>query len=223
MNTTNKVIVIGAHGQIGQHLVKKLADSENNQPVAFLREASQESDLPCTGTEVQIGDLEDSIDSLSAQFDGAQAIVFAAGSGADSGAEKTLTVDLEGAVRSMEAAEKAGVNRFVMVSAAGADDRAFWDDAGMKPYYIAKHYADRALRHSKLDYTIVRPVQLTNEPGTNHIAVAERDDTLGEKIPREDVASVIAQLLAQPGNTRNTITISSGKAAIENALGANRS
>jgi uncharacterized protein YbjT (DUF2867 family) len=223
MNTTNKVIVIGAHGQIGQHLVQKLADSERCQPVAFVRDAAQKTDFSGTGADVIVGNLEDSVDSLSAQFDGAQAIVFAAGSGADSGAEQTLTVDLEGAARSIEAAENAGVGRFVMISAAGADDRTFWDDAGIKPYYIAKHHADRVLRESKLDYTIVRPVRLNNEAGTDHVAIAENNDVPGEEIPREDVAGVIAQLLTQPVNPRTTITISSGKAAIENALGDIRS
>ncbi|MCA1764250.1 MAG: NAD(P)H-binding protein, partial [Flavobacteriales bacterium] len=138
MNTLNKILIIGAHGKIGQHLTKKLADSDDYNPVAFLRKESLKSDFSDIDTDTVIGDLEESIDSLSQKFKGCDAVVFTAGSGGSTGAEKTLAIDLDGAVRSMEAAKKAGIERFVMVSAAGSDNREFWDKADMKPYYVAK-------------------------------------------------------------------------------------
>lgn len=220
MKPSDKVLIIGAHGKIGQRLNRKLSSSNIATPVPFLRNADQKADFDQLRAGAVIGDLAESIDTLSDKFREADAVVFAAGSGGDSGADKTLEVDLEGAVRAIKAAEKAGAKRFIMVSAAGADDRSFWDEVDMKPYYIAKHYADEALRHSDLDYTIVRPVQLTDEPGKGQITVATDASGLEQEISRDDVASTIVTLLAANQHTRRTLAISAGDQPISLALGS---
>ncbi|MCA1753067.1 MAG: SDR family oxidoreductase, partial [Flavobacteriales bacterium] len=206
--------------KIGQLLTKKLATSGDHQPVAFLRKEEQKSDFKDIDTETLIGDLEDSIDGLSEKFKGCDAVVFTAGSGGSTGAEKTLTIDLEGAVRSMKAAEKAGIDRFVMVSAAGADVRELWDKAGMKPYYVAKHYADEMLRATNLDYTILRPVRLTDDEGTGRFKAAPGPKGLNEEITRADVAEAIAYLLNDESSFGKTIEISNGEESIKDAIKA---
>ncbi|MGB6035211.1 MAG: NAD(P)H-binding protein, partial [Cryomorphaceae bacterium] len=132
--------------------------------------------------------------------------------------EKTLAIDLDGAVRTMEAAKHAGIKRFVMVSAAGADDRSFWDKAEMKPYYVAKHYADEMLRHSGLDYTILRPVMLTNNKSAGLIIASETMKGLNKEIPRADVAKVIEEVINREDTYGKTIEMSEGYHAIEEAI-----
>lgn len=218
MNTLNKILIIGAHGQIGQLLTKKLAESDDYNPVAFLRKEGQKSDFSDVETDMVIGDLEESIDSLSEKFKGCDAIVFTAGSGGSTGADKTLAIDLDGAVRSMEAAKKAGIERFVMVSAAGSDNREFWDKADMKPYYVAKHYADEMLRTTDLDYTILRPVRLTNDEGTGRFKANNSPEGLNQEISRADVAEAIVYLLNNDSSSGKTIEISNGEESIQEAI-----
>lgn len=220
MNAPKRILIIGAHGKIGQTLTKKLATSDDHQPVAFLRKEEQKSDFKDVETETVIGDLEESIDGLSEKFRGCDAVVFTAGSGGSTGADKTLAIDLDGAVRSMEAAEKAGIKRFVMVSAAGADKRGFWEKSGIKPYYIAKHYADQMLRNTDLDYTILRPVRLTDEEETGRLKAAPGPEGLNEEITRADVAASIICLLNNEASFGKTIEISNGEKPTEDAINA---
>ncbi len=218
MNTPKKILIIGAHGKIGQILTKKLSDSDRHHPVAFLRKEEQKSEFSGVNTTPVIGDLESSTDDLAEKFEGCHAIVFTAGSGGSTGAEKTLAIDLDGAVRSMEAAVKAGIDRFVMVSAAGSDHREFWDKASMKPYYIAKHYADEMLRNTDLDYTILRPVKLTDDEETGRFRTAGDPESLNKEITRADVAESILYLLNKESSFGKTIEISNGEETMEDAV-----
>lgn len=219
MKDVKKTLVIGAHGQIGQILCKKLAEADKNEPTAFIRKESQKSVFEKMNVPTLVGDLEDSINQLAEKFKGFDCIVFAAGSGGSTGADKTLTIDLEGAVRTMGAAEEAGVSRYIIVSASHTDDREFWDKAeGMKPYYVAKHFADKALRNSNLDYTILRPVMLTDDEGTGKIIASLNPDDVAEEISREDVATIIMETINLPSTIHKTIELSKGDENIRSAL-----
>jgi len=220
MNKIEKVLIIGAHGSIGQLLSKKLAEAGHYKPTAFIRKESQKDTFEKMGVRTMIANLEDTVENLKKQFTGFDCVVFTAGSGGSTGAEKKLSIDLDGAVKSMEAAEGADISRFIMVSASHSDDRDFWDKAeGMKPYYVAKHYADEMLRHSNLDYTILRPVMLTDDEGSGKIKASFNPSDMNKKIAREDVASVIAKVIGMPHSIGKTIEISSGETAVEDALG----
>ncbi len=212
------VLIIGANGKIGRQLTSKLKDSEGFEPIAFLRKQEQVEEFKQMNVSTSMGNLEESVEKLADAFQNADAIVFTAGSGGSTDSDKTLSVDLDGAVKSMEAAEKMGVKRFVMVSASHADNREFWDKSGIKSYYIAKHYADRFLKQSDLNYTILRPVMLTDDDGHEKITASENPDRVERKIPREDVASVIVNLLKDENSYRKTIELSSGEKEIEQAL-----
>lgn len=139
-----KVLVVGANGQIGNHLMDFLQESEEHTVRAMVRRKEQAETLKDAGVEAVLADLEDSVDRIAEAARGCEAVVFTAGSGGSTGPDKTLLIDLDGAVKTMEAAEKAGINRFVMVSAIQAHNRENWMEK-IKPYYVAKHYADRAL------------------------------------------------------------------------------
>ncbi|NJB84367.1 uncharacterized protein YbjT (DUF2867 family) [Lewinella marina] len=212
------VLIIGAHGQVGQLLTDKLNADAGYTPVALIRKEEQRALFEQKRVEARVASLEDGVDALAAQMNGIDAVVFSAGSGGSTGPDKTLTIDLDGAVKAMEAAEQAGIKRFVMLSALHTDDRNRWTDAeGMKPYYVAKYYADRILKGSKLEYTIVRPGALKNEDGTGKINTAEPDKQ--QDVPRADVAEVIREVLNQDRTIGQIIPFTRGETPIREAVG----
>ena len=210
------VLVIGANGQIGKFLVQQLAQEGKHQVTAMIRKPEQADALKQLGANVVIGDLEGSVDDLAEAMKDHNAIVFTAGSGGSTGADKTLLIDLDGAVKTMEAAQQQGISRYILVSAFGADQREKWSDA-IKPYYVAKHYADRALFASELNYTIIRPGGLKNEPGTGKVSVGT--DLKPGSIPREDVARVIVASLQEEKTYRMAFDLIAGEHPVEDALG----
>lgn len=210
-----KVFVVGANGQIGKHLVELLNKSKEHSVRAMIRKEEQKQEFEAIGVETVVTSLTGTVDEISKAAEGCDAIVFAAGSGGSTGAEQTLLVDLDGAVKTVEAAEKLRVNRFIMVSAFQANNRENWSEA-IKPYYVAKHYADRALMHSDLTYTIIRPGGLVNEPGTGQVTAAEKLER--GSIPREDVAETILASLTEEHTYNRCFDLISGESPIAEAL-----
>lgn len=210
-----KVFLVGANGQIGQKLVKLLADSPEHEVTAMIRNPDQAGDLEKIGAHTAVANLEGSVDDLAAAVKGHDAVIFSAGSGGSTGSDKTLLVDLDGAVKVMEAAEQSGVNRFVMVSALQAHNRENWNEK-IKPYYVAKHYADKALEASELNYTIVRPGGLLNEPGTGKVQAGENLER--GSIPREDVAQTVFTALTEENTFKRGFDLTSGEQSISDAL-----
>jgi uncharacterized protein YbjT (DUF2867 family) len=155
-------------------------------------------------------------DGLERELAGVDAVVFAAGAGPGSGAERKLTVDLGGAVKLIEACRAADVRRYVMVGSINADNPERWSEQ-MRPYFEAKHQADAALRESGLEYTIVRPGSLTNDPGTGNVQVGPSLGPSGE-VPREDVAAVIAAVLETPATIGVSFDLLSGETPIAEAV-----
>lgn len=210
------VLVIGANGQIGKFVVEQMAQEGKHKVTAMIRKPEQADALKELGAEVVIGDLEGSVEDLAEAMKDHNAIVFTAGSGGSTGQDKTLLIDLDGAVKTMEAAEQQGISRYILVSAYGADQREKWSES-IKPYYVAKHYADRVLFASDLNYTIIRPGGLKNEPGTGKIAVGT--DLEPGSIPREDVARVIVASLQEEKTYRMAFDLVAGEHPVEDALG----
>ncbi|MFS0728122.1 SDR family oxidoreductase [Paenibacillus sp. 1P07SE] len=211
------VFITGAGGKIGRLLVEILKATGKHTPVAMVRSREQAERYEAAGVRSVIANLESSVDELAAAIQGSDAIVFTAGSGGHTGYDKTILIDLDGAVKMFEAAELAGIKRFVMVSAFGAHRRELWSEA-IQPYYAAKHYADRLLASSGLDYTILRPGRLLDEPGTGMISIDEGMER--GSIPREDVAGVIAAVLEAPATIRRSYDLLSGKQSIGDAIAA---
>ncbi|MFC4408969.1 SDR family oxidoreductase [Chungangia koreensis] len=210
-----KVFVIGANGQIGQHLIRLLQEHEEHTPVAMVRKKDQADSYKEQGVEAVVADLEGSVEEIAKAAKGCDAIVFTAGSGGHTGADKTLLIDLDGAVKSVEAAEKAGIERFIIVSALQANRRENWSEQ-IKPYYVAKHFADKMVEQSGLTYTIVRPGGLLNEEGTRRVTAAE--DIRSGSIPREDVARTIVAALDEENTYYKAFDLISGELPIRDAL-----
>lgn len=203
------VVVAGGHGQIGLRLLRLLADG-GHRARGLVRNPDHVQDLADVGAEAVVCDME-ALDDLSDCCQGADAVVFAAGAGPGSGPERKQTVDLGAAVKLMEA----GVRRYAMVSAISAGRPGDWSEP-MRPYYEAKAGADERLIASGLDYTIVRPGGLTDDPGTGLVAVGT--DLGYGNIPRDDVAAVLLAVLETPSSIGKTFELVSGDTAIEDAV-----
>jgi uncharacterized protein YbjT (DUF2867 family) len=211
-----EVAVAGAHGKIGM-LLGKLLVEQGHTVLGLIRNPDQEGDLRAIGVEPVICDLEGD-DDVAEAVAGVDAVVFAAGAGPGSGAERKRTMDLEGAVKLIEAAKAEGVARYAMVSSMGAGNPPAEGGEVFGEYLRAKAGADRALQASSLDYTIVRPGALTDEPGSGLVEVGESLDR-GE-VPRADVAAVIAAALVSPNAIGKTFELMSGETPIEDAIAA---
>lgn len=210
-----RVFVVGANGQIGRHLVKMLKESDQHEVRAMVRKEEQADEFKADGIEAVVADLEGSVSDIAAAADGCDAIVFTAGSGGSTGLDKTLLIDLDGAVKTMEAAEEAGIARFIIVSAIQANNRENWSEK-IRPYFAAKHYADRELMNSSLTYTIVRPGGLLNEPATGKIKAEANLERAS--IPREDVAATIMAALDEEATYNKGFDLVSGEDTPSEAL-----
>jgi nucleoside-diphosphate-sugar epimerase len=210
-----EVLIAGGHGQIALRLERLLARA-GHRPRGLIRNPAHANDLEAAGAEPVLCDLEH--DDPRPHMGAADAIVYAAGAGPGSGAERKRTMDYGGAVKLIDAAKELGVSRWLMVSSMGAGDP---DGASeqMRPYQQAKHDADEALASSGLDWTIVRPGGLTNEPGTGFVAAAARLGRYGE-IPRDDVALVLLECLDAPNTVGVTFELLAGETPAGEAVRA---
>jgi uncharacterized protein YbjT (DUF2867 family) len=207
------VVVAGGHGQIGLRLLAQLAE-QGHTARGLVRNPDHVADLEEAGAQAIVCDLEHDEPS-GEDLAGADAVVFAAGAGPGSGAERKRTMDLGGAVKLIEAAKAHGIDRYVMVSAMGAADPPDGDD-GMGPYLRAKAEADQALEQSGLDYTIVRPGGLTNDPGTGTVQAAKSVER--GQISRDDVAAVLVAVLETPKTIGKTFELVGGARPIHEAI-----
>ncbi|WP_088006072.1 SDR family oxidoreductase [Indiicoccus explosivorum] len=225
-----KVLVAGANGQIGKHLVKFIQEDGNLEARAMIRSEEQAPYFNGLGAEVAVVDLQDDVDVIAKAAEGADAVVFTAGSGPHTGPDKTLMIDLDGAVKTIEAAKRANVKRFVMVSSFSTDREAIQSaPESFAPYVVAKHYADEWLRSTDLDYTIVHPGALTNDPGSSRVELAEKLDVKeapeeGDaymeriKVPREDIARVIVATLNSPSTIGKSFQVVNGDTPVQEAV-----
>ncbi|RKR73135.1 NAD(P)-binding oxidoreductase [Frondihabitans australicus] len=219
-----RIVIAGGHGQIALLLERQLADL-GHDPVGIVRNPDHVPDVEAAGARALVLDLEHcEASDLAGHLDGADAVVFAAGGGGNSGAARKLTIDRDGAILLADAAEQAGVTRYVMISAMHADEfdevRAAWpsDDADTFQVYLrAKAEADADLRaRDGLDWTIVRPGALTDEAPTGLISVGRRLER--GSIPRADVAAIVATAIDEGTAVRTQFETVSGEATISDAL-----
>ena len=211
-----KVLIIGAHGKVGRLLVDELK-ARKIDFAAGLRKEEQIKAYQADGIPTQYIDLTASPKDIqnSIAEAGADTIVFSAGAGG-AGYDKTIEIDLDGAIKTMDAAQILGIKRYVMVSAVYSDDRTKWEASGIRPYYVAKHYADKYLRSTNLDYTIVHPGTLTDDPATGKVNIQSNYE--GGSVARADVAKVIAQAIQTPSSIKNEYNFSAGDQAIQDVI-----
>jgi uncharacterized protein YbjT (DUF2867 family) len=210
------IVIAGGHGQIALRLALLLS-ARGDSVRSLIRNPSHEPDVHATGAEAVLADME-RLDDITEFVAGADAVVFAAGAGPGSGPERKRTVDLDAAVKLLDAAQRAGARRYLMISSMGAGDPASGTEA-MRPYLEAKAQADAALVASELDWTIVRPGRLTDEPGTGLVEAAKSLGRFGS-ITRDDVAAVLMGCLDEPHTVRATFEVLEGQTPIAEALAA---
>ncbi|WP_372408386.1 NAD(P)H-binding protein [Streptomyces luteireticuli] len=215
-----RIVIAGGHGQIALRLERLLA-ARGDEVAGVIRRPEQAGDLLAAGAEPVVCDLESaSVADVARHLEGADAAVFAAGAGPGSGAARKDTVDRAAAVLFADAAEAAGVRRFVVVSAMGADREP---PAGTDPvfaaYLRAKGAADAEVRSRPgLDWTVLCPGRLTDDPGTGLVALA--GSTGRGDVTRDDVAAVLAALLEEPATAGRTLELIGGTVPVAEAVRA---
>lgn len=212
------IVIAGGHGQIARYLIRDL-HAAGADVVALIRNPDHVPDVEADGARAVVLDLEKAdVDEVAAAVTGADAVVFAAGAGPNSGAARKETLDRDGAILLADAAIKAGVPRYVQISSIGTDLAETGDfDPVFRAYLRAKRDAEKDLRsRDALQWTIVRPGVLTDDAATGAVTVSENDSR--SEIPRADVAAVLARILLQGGYDGRTLTVVGGDTPIETAL-----
>ncbi|GIG54070.1 SDR family oxidoreductase [Demequina activiva] len=219
---SKRIAIVGGHGKVALQLIPILT-GRGHTVVPLARKQDQLIELAALGTEPRGLDIEAASESdFAAVFEGCDAVVFAAGGGPDGNIERKRTVDLEGATKSIAGAKKAGISRLVQVSAIGVDSELPDDvEPVWKAYVEAKRDADAALRESGLDWTIIRPGGLTDEPASGRVSLAPEVER--GQISRADVAHVLADCLDRPDTAGAQWEVVGGETPIPMALeGASR-
>lgn len=210
----HKTLVIGANGQIGQLLIPELLDA-NFDITAVVRD--KQSVVLSSDITLVEGNIETIKGGVFPAMENCDSVIFSAGSGAATGFDKTLLVDLWGACKVIDAAKSYGIKQFIMVSSRGADN----PDNGpeiIKPYLIAKHFADGYLKNSGINYTILRPGRLTDENACGHITTERPQDPSAQHISRADTAHIIAHCLNRPSCYNKIYELYHGTHTIEASI-----
>jgi uncharacterized protein YbjT (DUF2867 family) len=211
------VAIAGGHGKVARRLARVLV-ARGDRVRGLIRNPEHAADLRADGSEPDLCDIEAAgVEEIAAAIAGADAVVFAAGAGPGSGAERKLTLDRDGAVKLIEAARSAGVERYAMVSSVGAESPPAGNDV-FSVYLRAKAEADRALAESDRAWTIVRPGRLTDDPGTGRVWIG--GEPFRGEVPRDDVAAVLAAVVHEPRSEGRILYLSAGDEPIERALEA---
>ncbi|HEX6359788.1 NAD(P)H-binding protein [Actinophytocola sp.] len=215
-----RVVIAGGHGKIALRLTKLLAERDDTV-IGIVRNPDHVEDVAAAGGEALVLDLEETaVEDVAAAMADADAVVFAAGAGPGSGAERKDTVDRAASVLLADAAEQAGVRRFVQVSAMGLSRAEDPDvDPVFAAYLRAKDAADQdVMARDGLDWTILRPGLLTDDPGTGKVQLAE--DVGGGVVPRDDVATVLVAVLDRPDTAGHVYELVGGDTPVDEALDA---
>ncbi len=209
------VAIAGGHGQVARRLARLLAN-RGDRVRGLIRNPEHADDLRADGAEPVVCDIESaSTAALAEAIGGADAVVFAAGAGPGSGAERKLTMDRDGAIKLLDAAVSAGVTRYVIVSSVGAESPPDDDDV-FSVYLRAKAEADAAVVQSDRDWTVVRPGSLTDDPATGRVRI--QAEPIRAEVTRHDVAAVLAAVLHEPRSARLMIYVVGGDDPIEESL-----
>jgi uncharacterized protein YbjT (DUF2867 family) len=214
-----RIVIAGGHGKIAL-ILERLLSERGDSVAGLIRNPAQVADLEAAGAEAVVVDLEQaSVAEVAGHVRGADAVVFAAGAGPGSGAARKETVDRDAAILLADAALDAGVRRYLMISAMGADRLAdaAASDAVFAAYLRAKAAADEAvLARRALATTVVRPGLLTDAAATGMVTIASQ--TGRGSIPRADVAAVLVALLDAPETAGHTFELIDGDTPIADAV-----
>lgn len=214
----SRIVIIGGHGKVALRLAPLLV-ADGHDVTSVIRNPDHGDEVAATGATPRVADLEQmDVEGIAEVLRGHDAVVWSAGAGGGNPA-RTYAVDRDAAVRSMDAASAAGVDRYVMVSYLGAGpDHGVDPESSFFPYAEAKAAADEHLRGTDLAWTILGPGALTLDEGTGLIEVAERPAR--HDVTRDDVARVAAEVIERPHTVGRFIGFNNGDTPISVALDA---
>lgn len=212
-----RILIFGGHGKVALLLAPLLA-GRGDEVTSVIRNPAHADEIAATGAEPRVADVETlDVDALAQLVRGHDAIVWSAGAGGGNPA-RTYAVDRDAAIRSMDAARAAGVDRYVMVSYLGSrPDHGVPRDEPFSAYAESKAAADEHLRASGLAYTILQPGPLTLDEPTGLIETAEPGTG---RVTRGDVAAVAAAVLSDDATAGRSIPFGNGGTPIDEALAA---
>jgi len=210
------ILIIGANGQVGKKVVKHLKGTHHHS-IAMVRKENQVKELQLLGADKVI--VEDLEKDFSHAFKDVDTVIFTAGSGGNTGADKTMLVDLWGSIKAINLAEQFNIKHFVQLSATNSPNPDE-EVEKMRPYAVAKHVSDFYLKQSSLDYTIIHPGPLLNDEPTGKIDVSleVKGDPNEYLITREDVANILVQSIGNKNVKNKAIFIKNGNTFIKEAL-----
>jgi len=216
----SRIVIVGGHGKVAL-LLAPLLTGRGDQVVSLIRDPAQSGDVTAAGAEPLVLSVEEAgLGDLTQAFEGADAVVWSAGAGGKGGPDRTDAVDRAAAIRTMEAAEAAGVRRYIMVSFITAYGEVA-DDHPLRAYAIAKIAADRHLQTTDLDWTILGPGLLTQDEPTGAITVGRvgaGESSTDAPTSRGNVARVIAAVLGEPASIGRVIPFRDGGTLIAQAV-----
>ena len=213
------ILLIGGHGKVARQLTPLLVE-RSHTVTAVVRNPDHVGDVEADGATARVADVQGlSTEEIADLLRGHDAVVWAAGAGGGS-TERTYAVDRDAAIRSMDAAALAGVDRYVMLSYFGAGpDHGVPQDNSFFAYADAKTAADEHLQQSALAWTLVRPSRLTDDPSTGSIETSRTGADQGQ-VPRADVALVLAEVLARPATAGAVVEFNTGSTPVGEELDA---
>ncbi len=207
-----KILIVGATGDTGKRVIEILRNSQSFEPVAMVRKEKQKEIFEDMEVSTVLADLEEDVDHA---LKGIDKVIFAAGSGGDTGDDKTTAIDQDGAIKMIDAAKKAKVKKFVMLSSMGADEPS--KHKKLEHYLEAKKKADEHLIESGIPYSILRPGALTDDMGLAKVKLGEKLNEKGE-ISRDDVAFLLVMSLADPLIKNKIVEALEGTESIKSAI-----
>lgn len=216
-----RIVIAGGHGKIARRL-SRLLSARGDSPVTVVRNPAHRADVESDGAVAVLLDLEQTdADTLAGHLSGADVVVFAAGAGPGSGTQRKDTVDRAAATLLAEAAERAGVHRYLLVSAMGAgQEPPAGTEEVFAAYLRAKTAAEKDLRGRALDWTILRPGLLTDDPGTGRVRLDAQ--VPWGRVTRDDVAAVLVALADEPRTAGLVLELTEGDTPVVEAVAAQR-
>lgn len=209
------VVIAGGHGKIARRLARLLV-ARGDRVRGLVRNPDHVADLEADGTDPLVCDLESAaVDEIASAIEAADAVVFAAGAGHGSGAERKGSMDRDGAIKLVEVARASGVERYLIVSSVGAENPPAGDDVS-SVYLRAKAEADEAVVASDRAWTVVRPGYLSDMPGEGRVRI--HTEPFLTEVTRDDVAALLAALLHEPRSAHHVLYVGNGEDPIDMAL-----
>lgn len=213
---TARVFIFGITGRVARLLVTRLR-ARGVIVSGLTRSSLPDPALEVDGVTTVTGELGvATTEEITAMISDWDVIVFAAGSNAGA---QNVTDDIDDAALRRVSASVAATpgKRLILLSVLPEAwrERQLCDDE--EHYFAVKKRAEVALTRQPIDWVILRPSLLTDDPGQGMVALGPAE--LHDEITRDDVAAVLEALVFEPAISRRILEVNAGPTAITEAVG----